>query len=62
MNKKYYMTPATEVIGLHVESNILAGSVEGFKGSLTEEEGTGELSRKKDFFDNAPWSDTGFDK
>lgn len=56
------MTPATEVIGLHVESNILAGSVEGFKGSLTEEEGPEELSRKKDFFDNAPWSDTGFDK
>lgn len=59
MNKKYYVTPATEVIGLHTESNILAGSVEGFKGSLTEEEGSEELSRKKGGFGGNLWSDMG---
>lgn len=59
MNKKYYVAPATESIGLHTESTLLAGSVDGFKNTLTEDEGTEELSRKKGGFGGNLWSDMG---
>lgn len=56
MSKKYYVAPATEHIVLHVESNILAGSVDGFKGQLTDDFGSEELTNKKGW-DCSDWSD-----
>lgn len=57
MNKKYYIAPATETIGLHAENSLLAGSPEGYKKDITEDYGSEELSNRQDGFGGNIWSD-----